>query len=83
MKQRLKGLRGAVNLMDKTHLFGSLPERGARRWCRNSARRITRRSPGDAGDICEDHFVDLTDELPRVKAPTLLYWGAEDTETPL
>ena len=23
-----KGLRGAVNLMDKTHLFGSLPERG-------------------------------------------------------
>ena len=27
--------------------------------------------------------LDLTDELPRVKAPTLLYWGAEDTETPL
>lgn len=26
---------------------------------------------------------DLTDELPRIKAPTLLYWGAEDTETPL
>ncbi len=29
VKQRVyKGLRGAVNLMDKTHLFGSLPERG-------------------------------------------------------
>ena len=26
---------------------------------------------------------DLTDILPSVLAPTLLYWGANDTETPL
>ena len=26
---------------------------------------------------------DLTDELPRIKASTLLYWGEQDTETPL
>ena len=26
---------------------------------------------------------DLTDELPSIKAPTLLYWGEDDTETPL
>lgn len=44
MKQRVyKGLRGAVNLMDKTRLFGDLPEKGRKRWCRNSVRRITRR----------------------------------------
>ena len=27
--------------------------------------------------------LDLSDCLCRVKAPTLLYWGAQDTETPL
>ena len=27
--------------------------------------------------------LDLTDRLPLVQAPTLLYWGAQDTETPL
>ena len=27
--------------------------------------------------------LDLTDRLEKIKAPTLLYWGAQDTETPL
>ena len=27
--------------------------------------------------------LDLTDQLDKIQAPTLLYWGAQDTETPL
>ena len=45
---------------------------------------LQRRSPGDAQDIYEDHFAGFDRTSCRaVKAPTLLYWGAEDTETPL
>ncbi|MFR2149151.1 MAG: hypothetical protein ACLS7Z_00385 [Christensenellales bacterium] len=36
----------------------------------------------DAQDVWKIISQDLTDELPRIKAPTLLL-GAEDTETPL
>ena len=27
--------------------------------------------------------LDLTDRLEKIRASTLLYWGAQDTETPL
>ena len=100
VKQRVyKGLRGAVNLMDKTHLFGSLPERGrealvhrARDGDEKACEALVQKfgsadykalSPEMRKTFVKIISLDLTDELPRVKAPTLLYWGAEDTETPL
>lgn len=85
VKQRVyKGLRGAVNLMDKTHLFGSLPERGREALVQKfGSADYKALSPEMRKTFVKIISLDLTDELPRVKAPTLLYWGAEDTETPL
>ncbi len=85
VKQRVyKGLRGAVNLMDKTHLFGSLPERGREALVQKfGSADYKALSPEMRKTFVKIISLDLTDELPRVKAPTLLYWGEEDTETPL
>lgn len=84
-KQRLyKGLRGAVNLAEKTHLFGSLPERGREALVqRFGSADYKALSPEMRKTFVRIISQDLTPELPRVKAPTLLYWGAQDTETPL
>lgn len=85
MKQRLyKGLRGAVNLADKTHLFGSLPDKGREALVqRFGSTDYKALSPEMRKTFVKVISLDLTDRLERIKAPTLLYWGAQDTETPL
>ena len=85
MRQRLyKGLRGAVNLMDKTHWFGDWPDKGrealVQRFGSPDYRQL---DPEMRKTFVKVISQDLTGYLPRVKAPTLLYWGAQDTETPL
>lgn len=85
MKQRVyKGLRGAVNLMDKMRLFGDLPEKGREALVQKfGSADYKALTPEMRKTFVKIISQDLTDELPRIKAPTLLYWGAEDTETPL
>ncbi|GHU70361.1 alpha/beta hydrolase [Clostridia bacterium] len=79
-----KILRGTLDIMDKLHIFGGLPER---------AREKLRTTFGSADYKALDAemrrtFVklvntDLTPELPNVRVSTLLLWGDKDTETPL
>ncbi len=85
MKQRLyKGLRGAMNAAEKTHLFGSLPDKGrealVQRFGSADYKALT---PDMRQTFNRVITLDLTDRLSEIKAPTLLYWGAQDTETPL
>ena len=84
-KQRLyKGLRGAMNLAEKTHLFGSLPERGREALVqRFGSTDYKALDPEMRKTFVKVISLDLTDRLEEIKAPTLLYWGAKDTETPL
>ena len=84
-KQRLyRGLRGAVNLAERTHLFGSLPEKGrealVQRFGSPDYRALTPEMRKTFNRVIS---LDLTDQLEKIKAPTLLFWGAQDTETPL
>ncbi len=84
-KQRLyKGLRGAVNLAEKTRLFGELPKKGrealVQKFGSPDYRVLT---PEMRMTFSRVVTLDLTDRLEHIKAPTLLYWGANDTETPL
>ena len=85
MKQNLyKGLRGAVNALDKTRLFGDLPEKGrealVQKFGSPDYRVLTPEMRKTFNQVIS---LDLTDRLEMIKAPTLLYWGAQDTETPL
>lgn len=84
-KQRTyKALRGAMNLMEKTNLFGSLPEKGrealVQRFGSPDYRALT---PEMRKTFNRVIALDLTEQLAHIKAPTLLFWGEEDTETPL
>ena len=84
-KQRLyKGLRGAMNLAEKTRLFGDLPGRGrealVQRFGSPDYRAL---DPEMRKTFVKVISLDLTDRLEAIKAPTLLFWGAQDTETPL
>lgn len=79
-----KRLRGISDTLDRIKILGPLPEK---------MREALRQKYGSADYKALDAemrktFVklvstDLTDELPRIQAPTLLLWGSEDTETPL
>ncbi len=79
-----KFLRGACDLCEKTRLFGDMPQT-----MREKLRK--RFGSADYNALDEDMrqtFVkvinqDLREYLPRIAAPTLLYWGTGDTETPL
>lgn len=84
-KQRLyKGLKGAMNLAEKTHLFGSLPEKGREALVQQfGSADYKALTPQMRATFNQVIALDLTDKLSQVKAPTLLYWGAQDTETPL
>ena len=84
-KQQLyRSLRGAVNLAERTHLFGDLPGRGrealVQRFGSPDYRAL---SPEMRKTFNRVISLDLTDQLEKIKAPTLLFWGAQDTETPL
>lgn len=73
-----------MNLMDKTRLFGDLPEKGRETLVQKfGSADYKALTPEMRKTFVKIISQDLTDELPRIKAPTLLYWGAEDTETPL
>ena len=84
-KQRLyKGLRGAMNLAEKTRLFGDLPDRGREALVqRFGSEDYKALDPEMRKTFVKVISLDLTDRLEEIKAPTLLYWGAKDTETPL
>ncbi len=85
MKQQLyKGLRGAMNAAEKTHLFGDLPGKGREALIQQFGSPDYRAlSPEMRKTFNKVITLDLSDRLELVKAPTLLYWGANDTETPL
>ena len=85
MKQKLyKGLKGAVNLAEKTHLFGNLPDKGrealVQKFGSPDYRALTPQMRQTFNKVIS---LDLTDRLEKIQASTLLYWGAQDTETPL
>ena len=82
--QLYKSLRRAVNLMEKTHLFGDLPEKGRealiQKFGSPDYRALTPEMRQTFNKVIS---LDLTDKLESVKAETLLFWGEDDTETPL
>lgn len=84
-RQKLyKGLRGAMNLAEKTHLFGSLPDKGREALVQKFGSEDYRvLSPEMRQTFNKVISLDLTDRLEMIKAPTLLFWGSEDTATPL
>ena len=84
-KQRLyKGLRGAMNVMEKTHLFGSLPEKGREALIHQfGSEDYKALTPEMRKTFNMVIGLDLTDRLELIKAPTFLFWGSEDTATPL
>ena len=73
-----------MNLAEKTHLFGSLPEKGrealVQRFGSSDYRALTPEMRKTFNRVIS---LDLTDQLEKIQAPTLLNWGAQDTETPL
>ena len=84
-KQRLyKGLRGAMNLAEKTHLFGDLPEKGRealiQKFGSADYRALTPEMRKTFNLVINQ---DLTEHLEKIRASTLLFWGKEDTATPL
>lgn len=85
MKTRLyRGLRGAVNLAEKTHLFGDLPDKGREALVQKfGSADYKALTPEMRKTFNKVISLDLSDRLADIKAPTLLFWGAEDTETPL
>ena len=73
-----------AQLAGKTHLFGTLPERGREALVQTFGSPDYRAlSPEMRKTFVKVISLDLTDRLEQIKAPTLLYWGAQDTETPL
>ena len=84
-RQKLyKGLRGAMNVLDKAKVFGDLPDKGRealiQKFGSPDYRALT---PEMRQTFNKVITLDLTDRLEKIKASTLLYWGAQDTETPL
>ena len=77
-------LRGIADALDKIRLLGPLPEK-----MREALRKKYGSPDYNALDAeMRKTFVklvstDLTGRLGEVKAPTLLLWGTNDTETPL
>ena len=77
-------LRSLVNGVEKTHLFGDLPGK----WRESLVQRYgsadyAALSPEMRMTFNKVITQDLTPILKEVHASTLLYWGANDTETPL
>lgn len=84
-RQKLyKGLRGAMNVLDKARVFGDLPDKGrealVQKFGSPDYRALT---PEMRKTFNKVITLDLTDRLEKIQASTLLYWGAQDTETPL
>jgi len=79
-----KGLRGAMNVLDKAHVFGDLPEKGREALVQKFGSPDYRvLSPLMRQTFNKVIALDLTDRLEKIQSSTLLYWGAQDTETPL
>ena len=82
--QVYKTLRGAMNVMEKTKLFGDLPEKGRealiQKFGSPDYRALTPEMRKTFNQVIS---LDLTDRLPMVKASTLLFFGENDTETPV
>ena len=85
VKQQLyRTLRGCMNLAERTHLLGDLPEKGREALVQRFGSPDYRvLSPQMRKTFNKVISLDLTDQLEKIQAPTLLFWGAQDTETPL
>lgn len=79
-----KRLRAVSDALDKVKILGQLPEK-MRESLRKKygSRDYNALSPEMRATFVKVVNTDLTEELPKVKASTLLIWGSEDTETPL
>ena len=79
-----KTLRAAVDGIEKAHLFQrQIPawrEALVQRYGSEDYKQLTPEMRQTFNRVVTQ---DLSDYLPRIKASTLLYWGAKDTETPL
>lgn len=77
MKQRVyKGLRGAMNLMDKTRLFGDLPEKGRETLVQKfGSADYKALTPEMRKTFVKIISQDLTDELPRHQSADALILG--------
>lgn len=83
-QQLYKGLQGAVQIAGKTRLLGHLAEKGREALVqRFGSEDYKTLDPQMRKTFNRVISLDLTDTLSRIKAPTLLFWGAKDTETPL
>ena len=72
------------NLAEKTHLFGDLPEKGREALVQKfGSADYKALSPEMRQTFNKVIAQDLTGELSKIRASTLLYWGEDDTETPL
>ena len=77
-------LKGGVNAAEKLKVFGSLPEK----WRESLIQRYGSSdykalSPQMRQTFNQIVTRDLAEELPLIQAPTVLFWGENDTETPL
>ena len=73
-------LRGAFRLSGMGRFFPALKERMGRRF---ASRDYLAATPLMRKCLVKVVREDLAEALPRITAPTLLVWGAEDAETPL
>ncbi len=79
-----KALRGMMNVAEKLRVFGTLPERGREALVQRFGSPDYRvLDPEMRKTFVKVVSLDLTDRLSEIKAPTLLFWGAQDTQTPL
>ncbi len=79
-----KALRACCDGLQAIRIFGDLPEKGRERL----RKRFGSADYNALDEQMRQTFVrvvnqDLRDCLPRIQAPTLLYWGEDDTDTPL
>ena len=84
-RQKLyKRLRKAVDLADSLRILGDRPAQWKEALIQKYGSPDYRALTSEMRQVFNKVIgLDLTPYLPKVKASTLLYWGAKDTETPL
>ena len=84
-RQRAYGLlKKAASAAEKTRLFGGAPAKWKEALVQHyGSRDYAALSPEMRATFNRVIGLDLTPCLAKIQAPTLLFWGAQDTETPL
>lgn len=82
--EQFKRLKGLCENAKKMKIFGSLPEKAEEKLRQKYGSRDYNALDAEMRQtFVKVISLDLTDCLPKVKQPTLLIWGDQDTETPL